>query len=437
MTDYLSHEASKLIHTVAATENANPFFLTLAYNAPHDPLQALRSDYDDPALANVTSHTERVYRAMIKALDRGVGTVLQALKDTGSWENTIVIFTSDNGGANYIDIDHVNYPYRGWKGSFFEGGIRVPLYMQWPKMIPAGLQVKESVSHVDVYPTVVAAAAMDMGADMSRENRALPLCSTSTVSTGFEKNYTVTVGSGGADATAAAAGHQPLKLYPFPVLRLLQHVHQSGAVSDEVAIMRARLAALGTSSAVSIGNLFNLHIYDTEYASGARSASSEKPNHVNKPQQDLDGVNVLPYVIPSQPQSYSQSKGLDDRTIFWRSGDYKAVIYSNWKLQVSARPNKIWFFNLLQDPVEANNLAPSIGVSTNEDLLRLVQGGGNSSYNDNEVAQMLVKVFDLLEKENAEQREPLWPSLVEVPVLIDRTANSREQEGDEYIYWAN
>lgn len=76
MTDFLSKEASKIIHTIHDTKNANPFFITVAYNAPHNPLQALHSDYDDPALANVTSHIQRVYYAMIKALDRGVGTIL-------------------------------------------------------------------------------------------------------------------------------------------------------------------------------------------------------------------------------------------------------------------------------------------------------------------------------------------------------------------------
>jgi len=160
MTDYLSNESVKLIQTIASTPNANPFFLTLAYNAPHNPLQALKSDYEDPALKLIPSHHGRVYAAMIKALDRGVGEILKALKDTNQWDNTIVIFTSDNGGASYIDLPLINHPYRGWKATFFEGGLRVPLYMQWPAMIDASTEVTQTVSHVDIFPTLFAAAAM-------------------------------------------------------------------------------------------------------------------------------------------------------------------------------------------------------------------------------------------------------------------------------------
>mmetsp|Transcript_24578 Transcript_24578/g.33707 ORF Transcript_24578/g.33707 Transcript_24578/m.33707 type:complete len:372 (-) Transcript_24578:1143-2258(-) len=85
MTDFLSDEAVKLIHTHAATPNANPFFITMAYNAPHNPLQALDSDYYDPELAHISDHNERVYAAMIKALDRGVGKLLESLRSTNQW----------------------------------------------------------------------------------------------------------------------------------------------------------------------------------------------------------------------------------------------------------------------------------------------------------------------------------------------------------------
>ena len=96
MTDYLAREAASAI---AANRN-RPFFLYLAFNAPHTPLQALRSDYE--ALSGIENHTLRTYAAMIRALDRGVGTVLEALRANGLEENTLVIFTSDNGGADYV-----------------------------------------------------------------------------------------------------------------------------------------------------------------------------------------------------------------------------------------------------------------------------------------------------------------------------------------------
>ncbi|HEY6130596.1 MAG TPA: sulfatase-like hydrolase/transferase, partial [Halioglobus sp.] len=104
LTDYYTDEAVKVIEH----NRHRPFFLYLAHWAPHTPLQATRADYD--ALPQITLHRERVYAAMIRALDRGVGRVLQALKDNGIDDNTLVIFTSDNGGAGYIGIDNVNYP---------------------------------------------------------------------------------------------------------------------------------------------------------------------------------------------------------------------------------------------------------------------------------------------------------------------------------------
>ena len=152
MTDYLTDEAVKVV-----TANKNrPFFLYLAYNAPHTPLQATREDYD--ALSHITDHTMRVYAAMIRSLDRNIGRVLQSLKDQGVDDNTLVIFTSDNGGAHYIGIDGLNTPYRGWKATFFEGGIRVPYFMRWPAAIPKAVSYGAPVSHFDVFATAAAAA---------------------------------------------------------------------------------------------------------------------------------------------------------------------------------------------------------------------------------------------------------------------------------------
>ena len=108
----------------------------LAYSAPHSPFQAEKSDYD--ALAAIKDNKLRVYGAMVRALDRGVGEVMAALKAEGIDKNTLVIFTNDNGGAWYAGLPDINKPYRGWKGTFFEGGIRVPFFLRWPGRIPAG-----------------------------------------------------------------------------------------------------------------------------------------------------------------------------------------------------------------------------------------------------------------------------------------------------------
>ena len=152
LTDYYTAEAIKVIEH----NQDRPFFLYLAHWAPHTPLQATRADYD--ALAHIKLHRERVYAAMIRALDRGVGQVMQALKDNGIDDNTLVIFTSDNGGAGYIGIDAVNDPFRGFKLQLFEGGIHVPFMMRWPGHIAPDTVVNEPVQHFDIYSTAAAAA---------------------------------------------------------------------------------------------------------------------------------------------------------------------------------------------------------------------------------------------------------------------------------------
>ncbi len=156
MTDYLSDQAAAAIK---ANRN-RPFFIYLAYNAPHTPFQATKADYD--ALGAIKDQKTRVYGAMIRALDRGVGKVTAALRAQGLDGNTIVIFSNDNGGAWYAGLPEINRPYRGWKGTFFEGGIRVPFFMRWPARIAAGQRVSMPMQFIDVFPTLAAAAGVQM-----------------------------------------------------------------------------------------------------------------------------------------------------------------------------------------------------------------------------------------------------------------------------------
>ncbi len=159
LTDYYTDEAVKVIEA----NRERPFFLYLAHWAPHTPLQATREDYE--ALAHIELHRERVYAAMIRALDRGVGRVMDALKANGLDENTLVMFTSDNGAAGYIGLPDVNDPYRGWKITLFEGGLRVPFLARWPAQLPAGATYDAPVHHFDMYATAAAAAGADLPAD--------------------------------------------------------------------------------------------------------------------------------------------------------------------------------------------------------------------------------------------------------------------------------
>ncbi|AZU05113.1 steryl-sulfatase [Glycocaulis alkaliphilus] len=159
LTDYFTREA---VEAIEANRN-RPFFLYLAHWAPHSPLQATREDYD--ALAHIEDHPLRVYAAMIRALDRGIGEVMDALEANGIADNTIIAFTSDNGGAHYIGLEDINAPYRGWKATFFGGGIRVPTFVSWPGRIEPGTEMPGLAQHIDFAPTLAAIAGASLPAD--------------------------------------------------------------------------------------------------------------------------------------------------------------------------------------------------------------------------------------------------------------------------------
>ena len=95
---------------------------------------------------------------MVRDLDRNVGRLLKSLSDEGLADNTMVIFTSDNGGANYIGLPDINRPFRGWKATFFEGGMHVPYFIRWPAHIKPGSKYDAPVGHVDIFATAAAAA---------------------------------------------------------------------------------------------------------------------------------------------------------------------------------------------------------------------------------------------------------------------------------------
>lgn len=170
LTDYWTEESLKVIE---ANRN-RPFFLYLAHWGVHTPLQATKEDYE--AVGDIEPHRLRVYAAMLRAVDRSVGAIMDKLEEEGLADNTIIVFSSDNGGAGYIGIPEVNEPYRGWKITLFEGGIRVPLFMKWPAAIQPGTVVNEPVAHIDLMPTLaaVAGAPLPSGVEIDGQNL-LPL----------------------------------------------------------------------------------------------------------------------------------------------------------------------------------------------------------------------------------------------------------------------
>jgi arylsulfatase A-like enzyme len=154
MTDYYTAEALKVIEY-----NRNePFFLFMAHWGIHNPLQATRADYDK--FAHIKDHHLRVYAAMIHSIDRSMGRINDKLKELGLDDNTLILFTSDNGGAGYIQLPNINKPYRGWKLDHFEGGIHVPFMAKWPSKIAPGSTLQATVHHVDLYHTIAAAAGV-------------------------------------------------------------------------------------------------------------------------------------------------------------------------------------------------------------------------------------------------------------------------------------
>ena len=167
LTDYWTDQS---IEVIKANRN-RPFFLYLAHWGTHTPLQATREDYE--AVGDIQPHRLRVYAAMIRALDRSVGRIMATLEEQGLADNTIVMFSSDNGGPGYIGLPEVNAPFRGWKLSNFEGGLRVPLFVKWPRRIDAGTKVDTPVAHIDLMPTMAAAAEAALPAGVTIDGRDL------------------------------------------------------------------------------------------------------------------------------------------------------------------------------------------------------------------------------------------------------------------------
>jgi uncharacterized sulfatase len=180
----------------------------------------------------------------------------------------------------------VNQPYRGWKISFFEGGIHVPFFMKWPARLRGGQTFDAPVHHFDIF------------------------------------------------ATAAAGGGVPLPA-----------------------------------------------------------------------DRKMDGVDLVPY-------ARGEIGGAPHDALFWRTGHYQVSLADGWKLQVTERPGTTWLFDLNTDPTEQTNLAER-------------------------EPQRVVALRRLLAAHNAEQVDPAWPSIVEMPINVDKTLLEADAPDDEYLYWPN
>jgi len=167
MTDVFTDEGVRYIY-----ENKDkPFFLYLPYNAPHTPLQAPKEYYD--RLTHIEDHKTRVYNAMIESMDNGIGRILEALRENDLEEDTLVVFTSDHGAASYTRIPGRNLPFRGYKSTYYQGGVVVPFLMRWPGHIDAGNVSDTPISLLDIFPTVVEAAEVSIPEDLTLDGYSL------------------------------------------------------------------------------------------------------------------------------------------------------------------------------------------------------------------------------------------------------------------------
>ena len=150
-TDLFSDWAVDLIHS--QYHSSEPFFIYLAYNAPHTPIQPPKDWIERVRQREPDASEERVrYVALVEHMDAGIGRVLDALKKTEQLSNTLVIYTSDNGGQ--LNVGATNGVLRGAKGQMYEGGIRVPSCVMWPNQIDAGQVTNEVAMLMDLCPTL-------------------------------------------------------------------------------------------------------------------------------------------------------------------------------------------------------------------------------------------------------------------------------------------
>ena len=156
LPDRLAEEAVKFISGHAD----KPFFLMLSHYAVHTPLQAKKEKIRRYlAIPEDDRQGHPTYAAMVESIDDSVGSVVEALRELGLEKDTLVIFTSDNGGFAKATS---NSPLRANKGSNYEGGIRVPLIIKWPGRANAGTVTNEPAIGMDLYPTILQAAGLEL-----------------------------------------------------------------------------------------------------------------------------------------------------------------------------------------------------------------------------------------------------------------------------------
>jgi len=149
LTDVLGNKAVNFIDK--NHQSNTPFFLFLSFNAPHTPMQA-----KNEVLEKFKDNPRSVYASMMWSMDEAIGNVIDGLKENNQYDNTIIYFLSDNGAA--MSNDASPFPYKGWKGNQYEGGIKTPMIMTWKNKIESNTQFDGFISALDIFKTSLEAS---------------------------------------------------------------------------------------------------------------------------------------------------------------------------------------------------------------------------------------------------------------------------------------
>jgi arylsulfatase A-like enzyme len=153
LTDLITQDAVDFLRP----KRRRPFFLYVAYTAPHTPYQGPDDEWPEPVPEDAYNKGSRAtYKTMVERMDEGIGTILDALEESGLAQDTLVIFMSDNGATRVGR----NEPFSGNKGNLFEGGIRVPCVASWPGVLPQGVVSDQPCMTMDFSQSIVRAAGV-------------------------------------------------------------------------------------------------------------------------------------------------------------------------------------------------------------------------------------------------------------------------------------
>ncbi|MGD8501646.1 MAG: sulfatase-like hydrolase/transferase, partial [Phycisphaerales bacterium] len=158
LTDAFSREAVAFVER----HKDGAFFLYLAYNAVHTPMHG--PERYKNSFKHISNNKRRIYAGMLTAMDEGIGALLAKLRELDIEQDTLLFFVNDNGGPTPANGSS-NTPLRATKGTMYEGGIRVPFMVQWPRRLKAGQVYEHPVIALDILPTAAAAAAADLPRD--------------------------------------------------------------------------------------------------------------------------------------------------------------------------------------------------------------------------------------------------------------------------------